>query len=65
MNGENLLSLEVAEIVLVQCNLLGNKYWLSNISLLNVEPSNLIFLKTYNTEFDDVLITLEKKIRRR
>ena len=65
MNGENLLSLEVAEIVLVQCNLLGNKYGLSNISLLNVEPSNLIFLKTYNTEFDDVLITLEKKIRRR
>ena len=65
MNGENLLSLEVAEIVLVQCNLLGNKYWLSNISLSNVEPSNLIFLKTYNTEFDDVLITLEKKIRRR
>ena len=65
MNGENLLSLEVAEIVLVQWNLLGNKYWMSNISLLNVEPSNLVFLKTYNTEFDDVLITLEKKIRRR
>ena len=23
--------------------------------LLNVEPSNLIFLKTYNTEFDEIM----------
>ena len=23
----------------------------------NVEPSNLVFLKTYNTKFDDVIIT--------
>ena len=25
--------------------------------LLNVDPSNLVFLKTYNTEFDEVIIT--------
>ena len=25
--------------------------------LLNVEPSNLVFLKTYNTEFDEIIIT--------
>ena len=25
--------------------------------LLNVEPSNLVFLKTYNTRFDDIVIT--------
>ena len=25
--------------------------------LLNVEPSNLVFLKTYNTEFDESIIT--------
>ena len=24
--------------------------------LLNVEPSNLVFLKTYTTEFDEVII---------
>ena len=24
--------------------------------LLNVEPSNLVFLKTYNTEFDETII---------
>ena len=25
--------------------------------LLNVEPSNLVFLKTYNTEFDEIIKT--------
>ena len=25
--------------------------------LLNVEPSNLVLLKTYNTEFGDIIIT--------
>ena len=25
--------------------------------LLNVGPKNLVFLKTYNTEFDDIMIT--------
>ena len=25
--------------------------------LLHVEPSNLVFLKTYNTKFDEIIIT--------
>ena len=25
--------------------------------LLNVEPNNLVFLKTYNAEFDEIIIT--------
>ena len=25
--------------------------------MLNVEPSNLVFFKTYNTEFDEIYIT--------
>ena len=25
--------------------------------MLNVEPSNLVFLKSYNTEFDEIIIT--------
>ena len=25
--------------------------------LFNVEPSNLVFLKTYNTNFDEIVIT--------
>ena len=30
----------------------------SYAKLLNLEPSNLVFLKTYNTEFDEIIITL-------
>ena len=25
--------------------------------MLNVKPTNLVFLKTYNTEFDEVIVT--------
>ena len=25
--------------------------------MLNVEPNNLVFLKTYSTEFDEIIIT--------
>ena len=25
--------------------------------LFNIKPGNLVFLKTYNTEFDDIIIT--------
>ena len=62
-------SLEVVELVLVQCNLAGNQYqqnselsysFIPNKSyayLFNIKPGNLVFLKTYNTEFDDIIIT--------
>ena len=29
--------------------------------MLNVEPSNLVFLKTYKTEFDDITIACTNK----
>ena len=62
-------SFEVVKVVLVQCNLVGNQYqqksevlytFTPNKSyayLLNAEPINLVFLKTYNTEFDEINIT--------
>ena len=68
-NGENKQSFEVVKVVLVQCNLVGNQYqqksevlytFTPNKSyayLLNAEPINLVFLKTYNTEFDEINIT--------
>ena len=68
-NGENVSRLEVVEVVSVECNLVDNQYqqnsevlyiFTPNKSyayLLNVEPSNLVFLKTYNTEFDEIIIT--------
>ena len=29
--------------------------------LLNAEPSNLVFFKRYNTEFDEIITTLQIK----
>ena len=57
-NVEKVPSLEVVEVVLVQCNLVDNQYQQksevlytstpikSYAYLLNVEPSNFVFLKT-------------------
>ena len=69
-NIEKLSSPEIAEVVLVQCNLVYNQYQQKSEVLytftpnkfygylLNVEPNNyLVLLKTYNTEFDEVIIT--------
>ena len=61
-------SLEEVEVVLIQYNLVDNqyqqKYEVSKTFnpnkyyayLLNVESSNLVYFKTYNTEFDKVII---------
>ena len=63
-----MLSLEEVQVVLVQCNLEDKEYqqksevlytFTPNKSytyLLNVEPSNLVVLKTYNNEFDEIII---------
>ena len=68
-NEEYVPSLEVIEVVLFQCNLVDKPYQQmseglytftpdkSYAYLLNVEPSNLVFLKTYNTEFEENVIT--------
>ena len=68
-NGENIPNFEVDEVVLVQRNLVDNQYqqksevlytFMPNKSytyLLNFPASNLVFLKTYNTEFDEIIIT--------
>ena len=68
-NGENVPSFEVVEVVLVQCNLVDNQYQQKSEVLytftpnksyayfLNVEQSNLVFLKTYSTEFGEIIIT--------
>ena len=63
------MNLGVVEVTLVQCNLVDNQYQQkskvpytfptnkSDVYLLKVEPSNLVVLKTYNTEFDEITIT--------
>ena len=67
--GENVPSIEIVEIVLVQYYLVDNQYqqksevlytFTPNKSyayLLNAEPSHLVFLKSYNREFDENIIT--------
>ena len=66
-NGEKVP--EVIEVVLVQYNLVDNQYQqTSEVSytftrnkfyayLSSVEPSNLVFWKTYDTELDETIIT--------
>ena len=53
----------VVEVVLVHCNLVDSQYQrnFSYAYLLNVEPSNSVPLKTYNTEFDEIIITFTDK----
>ena len=62
-NGENVSHLEIAELVLVHCNLVNNDYQQDSRilytfvpnkpfgSLLEISPTNHIFLKTFNSEF--------------
>ena len=69
-NGENIPHLEVVELVLVYCNLLNNDYLQDSRilytfvpnkpfgSLLQISPPNHIFLKTFNSEFQEIKVWL-------
>ena len=66
---EKVPSPEIVEVVLVQCYFVENQHQRKSVvsctftpnksyaDFLNVGPSNLVFLKTYNTEFDKIIIT--------
>ena len=68
MNGKNVPHLEIAELVLVHCNLVSNDYQQDSRilytfvpnkpfgSLLENSPANHIFLKTFNSEFQEIKI---------
>ena len=65
-NGENVLHLEITEVVLVHCNMVDNDYQQDSRvlyifvpnksfgSLLEISPTNFIFLKTFNLEFQEI-----------
>ena len=67
-NGENVANLEVVELVLVHCNLVNNDYQQDSRilyafvpnktygSLLEISPTNHVFLKTFNSEFQEIKI---------
>ena len=67
-NGENVPHLEVVELVLVHCNIVNNDYLQDSKilytfvpnktfgSLLEISPTNKVFLKTFNSEFQEIRI---------
>ena len=67
-NGENVPRLEVVELVLVHCNLVNNAYQQDSRilfafvpnktfgSLLEISPTNHVFSKTFNSEFQEIKV---------
>ena len=67
-NGENVPHLEIFELVLIHCNLVNNDYQQNSRilftvvpnkafgSLLEISPKNHVFLKTFNSEFQEIKI---------
>ena len=67
-NGGDVLHLEIVELVLVHCNLVKNGYQQDSRmlytfvpnkpfgSLLEISPTNHIFLKRFNSEFQEIKI---------
>ena len=60
-NGEKVPSLEVDEVVLVQCNLVGNQYQQNSEVLYTFTPNKsydyLLNVKPKNLMFDEIIIT--------
>ena len=66
-NGEDVPHLEITEVVLVHCNMVNNDYqqdprvlytFVPNKSfgsLLEISPTNYIFLKTFNSEYNEII----------
>ena len=64
-NGENLLHLEILELIVVHCNLVNNDYQQDSRilytfvpnkrfgRLLEISPTNHVFLKTISSEFQE------------
>ena len=67
-NGENVPHLEITEVVLVHCNIVNNDYEQDSRvfcifvlnknfgSLLEISPTNHIFLKTFKSEFQSIRV---------
>ena len=66
-NGENVPHLEINEVVLVHCNIVNNDYQQDSRvlytfvpnksfgSFLDISSSNHIFLKTFNSKYDEMV----------
>ena len=67
-NGENVPHLEITEVILVHCNIANHNYQQDSRvlytfvpnkrfgSLLEISPTNRIFLKKFNSEYDEIKV---------
>ena len=67
-NDENVLNIEITEVVLVHCNIVNNDYQQDSRvlytvvpnkpfgGLLEISPTNNIFLKTFNSEYNEIIV---------
>ena len=67
---ENVLHFEITEVLLVHCDIVNNDYQQDSRvlytfvpnkpfgSLLEISPTNRIFLKTFNSEYDEIKVWL-------
>ena len=67
-SGENVPHLEITEVVLVHCDIVNNDYQQDSRvlytfvpnklfgSLLEISPTNCIFLETFNSEYDEIKV---------
>ena len=68
-NGENVPHLEITKVVLIHCNIVNNDYQQDSRglytfvpnkpfgSLLEISPTNDIFLKTFKLEHDEIIVS--------
>ena len=68
--GENVPHFEITEVLLVHCNIVNNDYQQDSRilytfvpnkpfgGLLEISPTNHIFLKIFNSEYDEIIIWL-------
>ena len=66
-NGESVPHLEITEVILVHCNIVNDYQQDSRVlytfvpnkpfrSLLEISPTNHIFLKIFNSEYDEIAV---------
>ena len=67
-NSENVWHLQIAEVVLVHCDIVNNDYEQDSrvlytfvpikpfSNLLEISPTNRIFLKTFNSEYNEIKV---------
>ena len=67
-DGQNIPHLKITEVVLVHCDIVNNNYQQDSRvlytfvpnkpfgSLLEISPTNHIFLKTFNSEYDEIKV---------